>query len=81
MHHCRAWKENLIKKVRGQNRQRIMEMDDDLGDIMYADSEENMWALWTTFQKTWEEEDIFIPYFWDEWMTKPCSLFHLRSGF
>jgi hypothetical protein len=69
----RAWKENLILKVT-KNRQRILEMNDDLGDIMYADSEEEMWGLWATFKKTYSDEPRFLKYFDKEWM---CKLGHL----
>ena len=46
-------------------------MNDDLGDIMYADSDDEMWGRWKVFIDKYCEEDKFIEYFEEEWLTQP----------
>jgi hypothetical protein len=45
----RAWKEQLIKKV--HDRTNIVEMNDELGDLMYAKDEVELQAKWICFYK------------------------------
>ena len=65
----RAWKENLIKKVK--NRRNIVEMNDDLGDLMYSKSDSDLQQLWARFSEKWSEEEDFLKYFKKEWMGRP----------
>ena len=46
-------------------------MSDQLGDLMYAKDDDDMWELWETFQKTWCNEPRFLTYFKNEWIHRP----------
>jgi hypothetical protein len=63
-----AWKEQLIKKV--HDRRNIVEMNDELGDLMYAKDEVELQAKWICFYKKWHHEGAFLHYFYTEWMTR-----------
>ena len=65
----RAWKENLIKKVKC--RKKRLPMSDDLGDIMYSDDDEHMQRLWKEFKEKYADEPKFLQYFEEEWLSKP----------
>lgn len=45
-------------------------MNDDIGDIMYANNDEKMSGLWKSFKKNYADEPKFIEYFEKEWMCK-----------
>ena len=67
----RAWKDQIIKKAKDKSK--IVHMSDDLGDLMYASSEEKMQALWTDYKKKYNpRETDFTSYFEKEWMGKTC---------
>ncbi|CAM6117684.1 unnamed protein product [Calypogeia fissa] len=70
-HVRRAWKENLVKKV--PNREKFVEMNDDLGDLMYASSESHMQELWLQFQHKYHTEKDFLAYFRETWMHRTAK--------
>lgn len=65
---CRAWKTKLIEKVPDRNK--LVSMHDDLGDLMYAPDEASMMLRWHEFQQKYHSEEAFIKYFHNEWMGK-----------
>lgn len=73
---CRAWKENLIQKVK--NQKLILEMSDVLGEMMYADSEILMWERWMQFQTKFVSEIEFLNYFKVEWIGRIGIVTSLR---
>ena len=64
----KAWKDGIIKKAKDKSK--ILEMNDELGDLMYAACEEKMQALWDEFKENFKHETNFISYFEKEWMGK-----------
>lgn len=65
---CRAWNENLIKLV--PDRTKLLCMNDELGDILYAENQGIMYAKWVAFQLKHHSESRFLKYFSDTWMNQ-----------
>lgn len=42
---------------------KLLDMNDDLGDIMYAANEQEMEKIWTAFQLTYDSKKQFLDYF------------------
>lgn len=62
-HFTRAWKDQLIRKYK--NKANILEMNDDLGDIIYVENYETMLGLWQSYKNKWATKKEFMNYFED----------------
>ena len=59
----------MIKKVK--DRARLLEMNDDLSELMYAETDEIMWARWESFKtKYGSDQEDYVEYFENTWMGK-----------
>ena len=59
---------------KAKDKTNIVYMNDDLGPIMYAESEDKMWERWQQFRNKYKVEKPFLEYFADEWLRDPGNV-------